>query len=615
MLTQSKFFKNIIKLLLFVLIIAFAFGGLGDVFSKKEAGYAIKIADVEYSFPYFDKILQEAVKESKLKYGKDLSKAEILQLKGSIINDVVNSTLILLEAKSLGIVANNNTVKKEIAKIPIFYKDGKFNKDIFDKTIQSYGISEQDFFDQVKENIIKSTFFNSISAHNVIMPGLMQIILQDVLHTRDIELVKIPFSSFKLPNNPDEAELKTIYEENKSNFKIPEKRIADYVLISSESLKQDITHVNDADLKKLYDEKSFLFIEPEKRDVKQIQLDSLDKANKAKNELLKGADFKTVAQKYAPEFKNVNLGVITYNDFDKEISEKLFSLKIDETSEIIETPLGLYIFKIEKIIPEKKKEFNDVKDTLRKEYLKQLSFNKFLETIKEIQGEIKQGKSIEYIAKNYNLTLKTAEIIRGVNNINNGRLTETEQFIKNVFDTKLNTQSNLFPIDSNKFCILKVKKISPEKNQKLEEIKSDLEEIWYENQLKTIVNKLKISNKEPLNSAHNKALFDFANINITDMQLSGNDVNKNIPLDFYKSIFELSVNQYTKPFIDYSQKMVLIANLKKVILPSDFEVEKHKQLYEAQIQQMEQEIILDDILKKLKNKYSIHINPIIYQYN
>ncbi len=612
---QSKFFKNIIKLLLLLLILAFAFGGLGDIFSKKEANYAIKISDLEYSFQQFNKILQEAVKESKLKYGKDIPKTEILQLKGSVINDIINSTLILLEAKSLGIVANDNTVKKEIIKIPVFFKDGKFNKDIFDKFIQSYGISEQDFIDKLKENIIRSTFINSISAHNVITPGLIQIILQDVLHTRDIKLIKIPFSSFKLPHDPDEAELKTIYEENKNSFKIPEKRIIDYVLISSELLKHDIDHVSDADLKKLYDEKSFLFVEPEKRDVSQIQLDSLDRATKAKNELLKGADFKAVTKKYAPKFKNDNLGIITYNDFDEDISEKLFSLKICETSEVIETPLGLYIFKVEKIIPKKKKEFNDVKDTLRNEYLKQLSFNKFLDIIKKIQSEVKQGKSIEYIAKNYNLTLETTDIIKSENNVNNNSLIETEQFIKNAFDTKLNFQSHLFPISSNKFCILKVKKIFPEKDRKLEEIKLDLKEIWYDNQLKTIINKLKVSSKEPLNSTYNKSLFDFANTNITNIQLSGNGVNKNIPLDFYKSIFELKVNEYTKPFIDYSKKVVLIANLKKVILPPESKVEKHKQLYEAQIQQMEQEIILDDIIKKLKDKYSIQINPLIYQDN
>ena len=612
---QNKFFKNIVKLLLLLLILAFAFGGLGDIFSKKEATYAIKISDLEYSFQQFNKILQEAVKESKLKYGKEISKTEILQLKANVINDLIDSTLILLEAKSLGIVANDNTVKKEIIKIPVFFKDGKFNKDIFDKFIQSYGISEQDFIDKLKENIIRSTFINSISSHNVIIPGLIQIILQDVLHTRDIKLIKIPFSSFKLPHNPDEAELKTIYEKNKNSFKIHEKRIIDYVLISSESLKHDIDHVSDSDLKKLYDEKSFLFVEPEKRDVSQIQLDSLDKATKAKNELLKGSDFKAVTKKYAPKFKNGNLGIITYNDFDEDISEKLFSLKIGETSEVIETPLGLYIFKVEKIIPEKKKEFNDVKDTLRNEYLKQLSFNKFLDTIKKIQNEVKQGKSIEYIVKNYNLKLETTDITKSENNVKNDSLIETEQFIKNAFDTKLNSQSHLFPISSNKFCILKVKKIFPEKDQKLEEIKLDLKEIWYDNQLKTIVNKLEISGKEPLNSTHNISLFDFDNINITNIQLSGNGVNNDIPLDFYKSIFELKVNEYTKPSIDYSKKEVLIANLKKVILPPESEVEKHKQLYEAQIQQMEQKIILDDILKKLKGKYGIHINPLIYQDN
>ena len=607
--TQSKFLKNLIKVLLLVLIIAFAFGGLRDIFSKKEAAYAIKVTDAEYSFSYFDKILQESLKESKLKHNKDLPKAEILKLKANIINDIINSTLILLEAKNLGIVANDNTVKKEILKIPIFFKSGKFDKDIFDKIIRSYGISEQDFIDKLKENIIRSTFVSSISTNNVVIPGLTQVILQDVLQTREIELTKIPFSSFKLPNNPNEFELKTIYEKSKHNFKIPEKRAVEYILITSESLKQDINHVSEEDLKKLYDEKSFLFVEPEQRYVKQIQLDSLDKATKARDELLRGADFKLIAQKYAPEFKSIDLGVITYNDFDKDISEKLFNLKLGEISETIETPLGLYIFKVEQITPKKKKDFNEVKDALRQEYLKQLSFNKFLNTIKHIQNDVKQGKSIESIAKDFNLNLETTVITKHADD----NIIKSAQFIKNVFDTKLNSQSNLFPIDSNKFCILKVKKIFPEKDQKLEEIKSDLEKIWYKDKLTTITNKLKVSIKEPLNSTYNKDLLDFSNIHTTNIKLSNNNVNKTLPLELYKAIFELEVNQYTKPYIDFSQGYVLLTNLKKVIFPSDEEIEKQKLLYDSQIQQMEQEIILDDILRRLKSKYTIYVNPIIYQ--
>ncbi len=609
---QNKLLRNFVKFLLLVLILAFAFGGLRDVFVKKELTYALKIADIEYSFAYVNKIFQEAIKESRIKYGKDLSQNDINKLKSDILGNIVDSTLIILEARRLGIVANDNMVKKEILKIPIFFKNGKFDKDIFEQVIKQYGVSEQGFIDKLKEDVIRATFVDSISANKSVIPGLTEIILEDVLQTRELELVKIPFSAFKIPNKPEDSELKHIYEENKSKFNIPEKRKVEYMTISSELFEDQSSEVTEEKLRKIYEEKSFLFVESEKRDVKQIQFSSLNNANKAREEIIKGVGFEEVAKKYAPNFNSYNLGIITAKDFDGDISGKLFNLKVGGISEIIETPLGLYIFKIEKIIPEKKKSFDEVKDLLKKEYLKDVKFNNFLDNIKKIQTELKQGKTLEVIAKDYNQKLSLAEIINSVDE--NGDITHTKSFIENSFNTKLNQQSEIFPIDSDKFCILRIIGITPEKNQEFDELKSQLQQIWYSKELISFINQIKISEEGKLDSEANTKLIDFSNIQLSKIRLSSNKFNNEIPLDFYKVIFDSKINYYTKPFIDYVHEEVLLAKPTKVDLPSKYEIEKHRLSYDSQVNQIEQEIILMDILKKLKDKFNVIVNPKIFDH-
>jgi len=610
---QNKLFKNLIKFLLLVLILAFIFSGLGDVFSKKELPYALKIADVEYSFFHINKIFQEGIKESRLKYDQDLSQNDINRLKSDILQNIIDSTLILLEAKRLGIVANDNMVKKEILKIPIFFKNNRFDKDTFDQIIKSYGVSEQGFIDKLKEDIIRIAFIDSISTNKAIIPGLTRVVLQDRLQTRDVELIKIPFSAFKIPNKPDNSQLKLIYEKNKASFKIPEKRNVEYILISSEFFKENSNEVAEEKLRKIYNEKRFLFTDPEKREITQIQFSSLNNAKKARAEIIKGEEFKKVAKKYAPKFNNYNLGTITAKDFDNDISGKLFKLKVNEISEIIETPLGLYIFKVEKIIPEKKKNFDEVKDLLKKEYLKDVQFNNFLASIKNIQNELKQEKKLELIAKEYNQTLHTAEITHFIDE--NGDITKNKLFIENTFNTKLNGQSEIFPIDTNKFCILRVNEIIPEGNQNFNDLKPQLKQIWYDNELTSLTSKMQISDKDGANSEINKKLFDFSKAQITKISLANNKPNNEIPLDFYKVIFDLKFTFYTKPFIDYSHNEVLLAKLKNVTLPSEEDIEKHRLSYDSQINQIEQDLILKDILKKLKNKFKVIINNKIFNNN
>ena len=610
---QNKLFKNVIKFLLLILILAFVFSGLGGVFNKKELAYALKIADVEYSFFYVDKIFQEGIKESRLKYGRDLSQNDINRLKGDILQNIIDSTLILLEAKKLGIVANDNMVKKEILKIPIFFKNNRFDKDIFDQVIKSYGVSEQGFIDKLKEDIIRIAFIDSVSTNKAIIPGLTKVVLQDILQTRDVELIKIPFSAFKIPNKVDNSQLKLIYEKNKARFIIPEKRNVEYVLISSEFFKDKSNKIDEENLRKIYNKKSFLFTDSEKRDIKQIQFSSLDDAKKARDQIIKGEKFKEIAKRYAPNFYNYNLGTITTEDFDNDISEKLFKLKAGEISEIIETPLGLYIFKIEKIIPEKKKSFDEVKDLLKKEYLKDIQFNNFLTTVKNIQNELKQGKNLESIAKDYDQKLNAAEIVNFIDE--NSDITRSKLFVENVFNTKLNAQSEIFPIDENKFCIVRVNEIILEKNKDFHDLKSELKQIWYDNELTSFTNKMEISDKNGANSEINKKLLDFSKAKITKVSLASNKLNNEIPLDFYKLIFDLKINAYTKPFIDYSHNEILLAKLKNVNLPSREDIEKHRLLYDSQINQIEQDLILKDILNKLKNKFKVIVNNKIFDNN
>jgi len=610
---QNKLLRNLVKFLLLVLILAFTFGGLRDVFVKKELTYALKIADVEYSFAYVNKIFQEAIKESRIKYGRDLSQNDTSKLKSEILGNIVDSTLILLEARRLGIIANDNMVKKEILKIPIFFKNGKFDKNIFEQVVKQYGVSEQGFIDKLKEDVVRATFVDSISANKSVIPGLTEIILEDVLQTRELELVKIPFSAFKIPNRPEDSGLKHIYEENKSKFQIPEKRKVEYMTISSELFEDQSSEVTEEKLRKIYEEKSFLFVEPEKRDVKQIQFSSLNSANKAREEIIKGVDFEKVAKKYAPNFNSYNLGIITAKDFDGDISGKLFNLKVGDISEIIETPLGLYIFKIEKIILEKKKSFDEVKDLLKKEYLKDVKFNNVLDSIKKIQTELKQGKTLEVIAKDYNQKLNLVEIINSVDE--NGDITNTKSFVENSFNTKLNQQSEIFPIDSDKFCILRVIEITPEKDQEFDELKYQLKQIWYSKELSSFINQIKISEGEKLNSEANTKLFDFSNIQLSKIRLSSSKFNNEIPLDFYKVIFESKINYYTKPFIDHAHEEVLLAKPTKVDLPSKDEIEKHRLLYDSQVNHIEQEIILMDIMKKLKDKFNVVVNPKIFDHS
>ena len=602
---QSSIFRNLAKLLLALLIVAFVFWGFGDAFRRKDANYAIKIGDIEYSYPQWNKIVSNNIKERKIRYGKELSAQEIIALRQYLANKIIDSALLYIEARNLGIVVDDNMVKKEILKIPVFFKNGKFNKDLFDQTIQSYGLSEEAFIREIKEELIRNIFINSLATNKLTIPELTKIILQDILESREIELIKIPFKAFKATSAiPKKEELKKIYAQNKNDFKVSEKRNINYIVISSENIKDRSKKVDEQELYNIYKQKSFLFVEPEKRTVKQIQFDSLDTAKKARTDLIKGADFAMIAKKYSPNFKKTDLGTITNKDFEGEISTKLFKLSEGEISDIIETPLGPYLFKITRIIPSKVKKYNEVKELIQNEYLKEVQFDKFLILVKEIQAKLKEGKNIETIAKSYDLKIEQAEISKDAINDK----IDNKILVENAFKTALNSQSSLFLINSDKFCVLRVDKITDESVKEFTEVRSELQKIWYDQKIISDAKQLLFIAGQNYKSKNNSKIIDLKNVKVTSMTIARDEMKKNIPFAFLQELFNLNKNQFTKPYIDSSNKEVLFAKLNKINLPSADKIHKYRNLYESQIQQIEQEAILIEILYHLRKKYEVKIN-------
>lgn len=604
---QNNIVRNFAKLLLILLIVAFVFWGLGDAFRTRNENYAIKIDDIEYSHHQWNEIVGNNIRETKVKYGKELSSEEIASLKQHLANQIVDSTLLYIEAKNLGISVNDNMVKKEILKIPVFSKDGRFNKNQFDQIIHSYGLSEEAFIAKVKEELVRNVFIGGLSSAKIAIPELTKSILQGILESKQVELIKIPFAAFNILATAPKEALKAIYEQNKVSFKVPEKRIISYIRISSDNIKNKNEEIDEKALYQIYQQKSFLFTEPEKRVVKQIQFNSLDIAKKAHSEIMGGADFDLIAKKYSPTFKNVDLGVITAKDFEGEISVNLFKLKKEEVSNIIETPLGLYIFKVTNIIPPKTKKYDDVKEVILKEYIKEVRSNKFLTMIKDIQNELKDAKSIDAIALTYNLKLERKEIYQGGND---DAMLDNKVFIENAFKTGLNSVSSLFSINSKEFCVLKVDEITPESLKNFEEVQDELEKIWHDQEIVAKAQKLSFDENDGYKSKDNQVLVNLQDITTQSIVIARDEMNQNLPADFLQELLSLKKDQLTKPYIDKPAKIVLLGKLRKVTPPSFEKTYKYKNLYDHQILKLEQEAIISEILQQLRKKYKVIIGSL-----
>jgi len=136
---------------------------------------------------------------------------------------------------------------------------------------------------------------------------------------------------------PTDKEAEAFFAANKSNYFTPVSIRAQHILIEvkPDAKPEDVTAAK-AKAKKVYDE------------------------------LVAGADFGKLAEKYSDDTeskaKGGDLGLFNAEQMVPEFTKPVFSMKKDELGKPFRTPFGFHVVKVNDLIPAKQMEFNDIRE-------------------------------------------------------------------------------------------------------------------------------------------------------------------------------------------------------------------------------------------------------------
>lgn len=170
--------------------------------------------------------------------------------------------------------------------------------------------------------------------------------------------------------------------------------------------KEVKVELDDEDLRKYYEKNRYKFKRPEKIKIRLIYVrndptdpkgreKALKRAKEAMEKIKGGEEFADVASKYSnamSRIKGGDMGFIHKGMLDEPIEKAAYSLKKGEISDIIETPKGFYIIKLEEISPAVQLKFDEVKKSLKKELV--AKYEK--QNLDRILDEMRKTAKIEY---------------------------------------------------------------------------------------------------------------------------------------------------------------------------------------------------------------------------
>ncbi|HYA62936.1 MAG TPA: peptidylprolyl isomerase, partial [Candidatus Sulfotelmatobacter sp.] len=281
-----------------------------------------------------------------------------------ILKQLVFQKEVEFEAKRLGITVSDKERADRIRQyLPTAFNGDTFvGMDAYAREVQQrFQMTVPVFEELVRSGLVEEKFRRLITDGVSVSPAEIQeeFRYQNEKIKLDYALAKPEDLAAKI--TPEESEIKAYFEQNKSKFQIPEKRVVRFGLLDLNQLRQN-TPLTDDELKVIYQQNIQQYEVPNRVHAEHILFTTVGKTDaevaevkkKAEDVLAqarkKSANFEDLAKKYSEDpgskTKGGDLGWLVQGQTVPEFEKSAFSLPKGEISDLIRTQYGFHIIKV-----------------------------------------------------------------------------------------------------------------------------------------------------------------------------------------------------------------------------------------------------------------------------
>jgi peptidyl-prolyl cis-trans isomerase D len=354
----------LIKLLIGMIAAVFVFY-FGYSFSARRA---VKIAYVngdvisgkEYQKSYRD-LLERLQRQYRDVWNDNLIKA--FDLRNRALDNLINQKLISQEANRLGLEVTDTEIQKAIMEYPAFQVNGQFDVRRYKSLLSQNRMDHEDFEQSIALDLLDDKLKQFLFS-------FMEVTDQELLdyYTFNNEKIKISFvlfkpDDFKKSIKVDQGSMEAFFKEHKEDYRIPEKVKLAYLLIDPRSFRDQVKPT-EREISDYYEFHTDTYFQPKQvrarhilfkvsKDATEAEETKIrEKAEEVLKEARQGKDFAALARKYSEgptKSKGGDLGYFSAGHMVKAFEDVAFSLKVGEISDLVRTPFGYHIIKVEDI--------------------------------------------------------------------------------------------------------------------------------------------------------------------------------------------------------------------------------------------------------------------------
>lgn len=395
---KGKLSKTFIWILMGLLIVGLA--GFGATSLSGTARSVATVGDKEVSTDAYLRTLRTEINAFAAQAGRavPMSEAQMLGLDRQVLAQLVTARGLDNEAARIGISVGDDVVADQLLQVPSFQgADGSFNREAYSFALRNQGLSESEFEEQLRDDTARTILQSALIAGNTLPDTYIDTLLAYTGETRDFTWARLTGSNLQtgLPE-PSDADLQAYYDDNIANYTLPELRDITYAWITPEMLV-DTVEVDEDTLRAAYEERFDEFNLPERRLVERLVFSTEDAAADAAARLGDDFTFEALVAERGLALADIDMGDVTRDGLG-DAADGVFAAEPGEVVGPLPSSLGPALYRVNAVLDAQSTPFEDARPDLRGELALDRA-RRVIETLAQtIDDELAAGATLEEIA-------------------------------------------------------------------------------------------------------------------------------------------------------------------------------------------------------------------------
>lgn len=384
-----------------VILLIVGLAGFGATSFNGQLSYVGKVGDTEVGVNRYSRELDQELRAFSAQLGQNLTLSQARQygVDTAVLQRLLATAALENETIRIGVSVGDEEVRQQVLTSPAFTGiSGGFDRESYEFALQRAGLSPAEYEDTMRIDIAGSLLEGAV-AGGVKAPGTYgQIILDFIGEQRNFSWIELDRASLTEPLPPaNDADIRTYYDANKSEFMLPESRQLTYVWLSPDNVVAQV-EVDDTNLREMFENRADEYNQPERRLVERLVFGSAAEAATSAGLIEDGTTtFDDVVVGRGLTLDDIDLGDVT-RDALGSAADQVFALTEPGIVGPVETSLGPALFRVNAILSASETPFEDVREALHEEYAADAARRLIDDQISEFDDLLAGGATLEDLA-------------------------------------------------------------------------------------------------------------------------------------------------------------------------------------------------------------------------